>query len=143
MQLQYAITIFQAYQAQRRYEFFFFFFAFFLSLTITDIWKQPLGAFVKKCILRCVFACVPENTKSRHTDKIRRSLLKICLMRGILTCPGLQSWGQTQNNLAKLGILVEICIFSYDKMVFLCGVYLLLKKMTLFFSIVNKWLYVV
>ena len=122
---------------------FFFFFAFFLSLTITDIWKQPLGAFVKKCILRCVFACVPENPKSRQTDKIRCSLLKICLLRGILTCPGLQSWEQTQNNLAKLGILVEICIFSYDKMVFLCGVYLLLKKMTLFFSIVNKWLYVV
>ena len=55
--------------------------------------------------------------------------------------------GQTQITLAKwtakLGVLVKIHIFSWDNMVFLWGICLLPEKMTLFFSILNKYLPIV
>ena len=55
--------------------------------------------------------------------------------------------GPTQITLAKwtakLGVLVKIRIFSWDNMVFLRGICLLPEKMTLFFSILNKYLPIV
>ena len=54
---------------------------------------------------------------------------------------------QTQSTLekwtAKLGVLVKIYIFSWDNMVFLWGICLFPKKMTFFFSILNKQLPIV
>ena len=52
--------------------------------------------------------------------------------------------GQTLSTLAKwtvkLGVLVKIYIFSWDNMEFLWVIFLLPEKMTLLFSIFNKYL---
>ena len=50
------------------------------------------------------------------------------------------NWRVNSKHPGKLGILVRIYIFSWDnKMVFLCGICLLPEKMTLLFSILNKY----
>ena len=52
-------------------------------------------------------------------------------------------WWTNSKHRGNLGILVKISIFSWDNMVFLCGICLLPEKMTLFFSIINKQLSIV
>ena len=65
-------------------------------------------------------------------------LLKMCSLPEMLRFSEFYSRGQTQSTLEKLGILVKICLFSWDTEVFLCGIRLLTGKMIAFFFIFNE-----
>ena len=100
--------------------------------------------FCKKGVLMCFFV---SEFEVFWIVQSRGSLNKIrCSFKTLPFCVGYwrdldYNWRANSKHPGELGILVKIYIFSWDnRMAFLWGICLLPEKMTLFFSILNKYL---
>ena len=132
----YAITRFQAHQAQRRYKNCFCFFPCFKKQL--NFGKSHWKLFCKKGVVRFIFAWEFEAfwiVQSRGTSTKLGALLKVSLLAWDIEVFWIIIWRTNSKQPGKIRycILVKIYIFSWYNMAFLCAISLLPQKKAFFF----------